>query len=149
MCLQTKSYHLSKELDCTTLFNSFIVMLYIYIYVILICLLLFSALIGSGELCFLVWFYLASKFTCILGLMHLLVCLGSYQMTLYLAFLYVSLYLVMYFQQFKWFLINLSLATCILRYSLLLDVLIDICFVITMYLINLADTNRRYSGYCF
>ena len=27
MCLQTKSYHLSKELDCTTLCNSFIVML--------------------------------------------------------------------------------------------------------------------------
>ena len=80
--------------------------------------------------------------------MHMLVCLGSYQMTLYLAFLYVSLYL-MYFQQFKWFLIKLLLAACILRYSLLLDVLIDICFVFTMYLINMADTNRRYSGYCF
>ena len=26
---------------------------------------------------------------------------------------------------------------------------IDIYFVFTMYLINLADTNRRYSGYCF
>ena len=150
MCLQTKSYHLSKELDCTTLCNSFIVMLiYIYIYVILICLLLFSALIGSGNSIFLVWFYLASKFTCILCLMHLLVCLGSYQMTLYLVFIYVSLYIIMYFQQFKWFLINLLLTTCILRYSLLLDVHIDICFVFTMYLINLADTNRRYSGYCF
>ena len=46
--------------------------------------------------------------------MHLLVSLGSYhQITLYLVFLYVSLYLIMYFQQFKWFLINLSLATCI------------------------------------
>ena len=56
-------------------------------------------------------------------------CLGSYQMTLYLAFLYVCLYLIMYFQQFKWFLIKLLLVTCILQYSLLLDVLIDICFV--------------------
>ena len=102
-----------------------------------------------GNSVFLVWFYLASQFTCVLCLMHLLVCLGSYQMTQYLAFLYVSLYLVMYFQQFKWFLINLLLAICILWYSLLLDVLIDICFVFTMYLINLADTNRRYSGYCF
>ena len=53
------------------------------------------------------------------------------------------------FSQFKWFLINLLLAICILRYALLLDVLIDICFVFTMYLINLADTNRRYSGFCF
>ena len=53
------------------------------------------------------------------------------------------------FQQFQWFLMNLLLATCILRYVLLLDVLIDLCFVFTMYLINLADTNRRYSGYCF
>ena len=70
-------------------------------------------------------------------------------MTLYLAFLYVSLYLIMYFQQFKWFLIKLLLAICILRYALFLDVLMDICFVFTMYLINLADTNRRYSGYCF
>ena len=78
-----------------------------------------------------------------------LVCLGSYQITLYFAFLHVSLYLIMYFQHFKWFLINLFLATCILRYALLLDVLIGICFVFTMYLINLADTNRRYSGYCF
>ena len=52
MCLQTKSYHLSKELDCTTLCNSFIVMFKKYIYGILICLLLLSALIGSGELCF-------------------------------------------------------------------------------------------------
>ena len=95
------------------------------------------------------WFYLASKFTCILCLMHQLVCLGSYQITLYLAFLYVSLYLIMYFQQFKWFLNKLLLDACILRYSLLLDVLIDICFVFTMYLINLAHTNRRYSGYCF
>ena len=33
---------------------------------------------------------------------------------------------------------------CILRYALLLDVLIDICFVFTIYLINLADTNRWY-----
>ena len=65
------------------------------------------------------------------------------------AFLYVSLCLIMYFQQFKCFLINVLLATRILRYSLLLDVLIDICFVFTMYLINLADTNRIYSGYCF
>ena len=55
----------------------------------------------------------------------------------------------MYFQQFKWFLIKFLLAACILWYSLLVDVLIDICFVFTMYLINLADTNRRYSGYCF
>ena len=70
-------------------------------------------------------------------------------MTLYLAFLYVSLYLIMYFQQFKWFLIKVLLAICILRYALFLDVLMDICFVFTMYLINLADTNRRYSGYCF
>ena len=75
--------------------------------------------------------------------------LGSYQMTLYLVFLYVSLYIIMYFQQFKWFLINLLLATRILRYSLFLDVLIDICFVFTLYLINLADTNKRYSGDCF
>ena len=59
-----------------------------------------------------------------------LVSLGSYQITLYLVFLYVSLYLIMYFLQFKWFLINLSLATCILRCSLLLDVLINICFVL-------------------
>ena len=63
--------------------------------------------------------------------------------------LYVSLCLIMYFQQFKWFLIKLLLAACILRYSLLLDVLIDICFVFTMCLINLADINRRYSGFCF
>ena len=50
--------------------------------------------------------------------------------------------------QFKWFLINLLLAICILRYALLLDVLIDICFVFSMYLIiYLADTNRRYSGF--
>ena len=72
-----------------------------------------------------------------------------YQITLYLALLYVSVCLLIYFQQFKWFLINLLLAICILRYALLLDVLIDICFVFTMYLINLADTNRRYSGFCF
>ena len=57
--------------------------------------------------------------------------------------LYVSVYLVMYFQQFKWFLINLLLAICILRYALLLEVFIDICFVFTMYLFNLADTIRR------
>ena len=57
--------------------------------------------------------------------------------------LYVSVYLIMYFQQFKWFLINLLLPICILRFAFLLDVLIDICFVFTMYLINLADTNRR------
>ena len=49
------------------------------------------------------------------------------------------------FQQYKWFLINFLLATCILRYSLLLDVLIDIGFVFTVYLINLADTNIIYS----
>ena len=96
-----------------------------------------------GNSVFLVWFYLASKFTCILCLMHLLVYLGCYKITgtLYLALLYVSVYLIMYFQQFKWFLINLLLAICILRYALLLDVLIDICFVFTMYLFNLADTN--------
>ena len=81
--------------------------------------------------------------------MHLLVYLGCYQITLYLALLYVSVYLIMHFQQFKSFLINLLLAICILRYALLLDVLIDICFVFTMYLINLADTNKRYSGFCF
>ena len=77
--------------------------------------------------------------------MHLLVYLDCYQITLYLALLYVSVY----FQQFKWFLINLLLAICILRYALLLDVLIDICFVFTKYLIDLADTNIRYSGFCF
>ena len=55
-----------------------------------------------------------------------------------IGFLYVSLYIIIYFQQFK-FLINLLLAICILRYSLLLDGLIDICFVFTMYLINMAD----------
>ena len=55
----------------------------------------------------------------------------------------------MYFRQLKLFLIKLLLVACILWYSLLLDVLIDISFVFTMYLINLADTNRRYSGYCF
>ena len=33
------------------------------------------------------------------------------------------------------FKIKLLLATCMLRYSLLLDVLIDICFVFTMYLV--------------
>ena len=54
------------------------------------------------------------------------------QITLYLALLYVSVYLIMYFKQFKWFLINLLLAICIFRYALLLDVLIDICFVFTM-----------------
>ena len=67
--------------------------------------------------------------------MHLFVYLGSYQITIYLAFLHVSLYLIMYAKQFKRFLINLLLAICILRYALLLDVLIDICFVFTMYLI--------------
>ena len=82
-------------------------------------------------------------------LMHLLVYLDCYQIALYLSLLYVSVYLIVYFQQFKWFLINLLLAICILRYALLLDVLIDICFVFTMYLIDLADTNRRYSGFCF
>ena len=56
----------------------------------------------------------------------------SWQLPDYSIFdlLYVSLYLIMYFQQFKCFLINLLLATCILRYSLLLDVLIDICFLL-------------------
>ena len=34
----------------------------------------------------------------------------------------VSLYLIVYFQQFKWFLIKLLWAASILRYSLLLDV---------------------------
>ena len=145
MCLQTKSSHLSKELDCTTLCNLLIVLFNIY--ASLICLLLFSALLGSGNSVFPVWFYLASEFTCILCLMHLLICLGSYQTTLYFD-LFVC-FLVMYFQQFKWFLIYLLLATCILQYALLLDVLIDICFVFTVYLINLADPNRRYSGYCF
>ena len=96
-----------------------------------------------GNSVFLVWFYLASKFTCILCLMHLLVCLGSYQMTLYLAFFICFLVPNYVFQQFKWFLIKLLLVACILQYSLLLDVLIDICFVFIMYLINLADTNRR------
>ena len=73
----------------------------------------------------------------------------QHKITLYLTLVYVSLYLIMHFQQFKWFLINLLLATYILPYSLLLDVLIDICFVFIMYLINLSDTNRRYSGHCF
>ena len=81
--------------------------------------------------------------------MHLLVYLDCYQIAVYLSLLYVSVYLIVYFQQFKWFLINLLLAICISRYALLLDVLIDICFVFTMYLIDLADTNRRYSGFCF
>ena len=63
--------------------------------------------------------------------------------------LYAPLYQIMHFKQFKCFLINLLLTTCILRYVLLLDVLIDICFVFTIYLINLVDTNRRYNGYCF
>ena len=94
-----------------------------------------------GNSILLVWFSLTSKLTCILCPMHLLVCLGSYQITLHVAFLPVSVYLIMYFQQFKWFLINVLMATCILRYALLLDVLIDICFVFTVYLINLADTN--------
>ena len=122
MCLQTKSSHFSKERDCTTLCNSFIVLfeIYIYIYIILIYFLLFSASIGFGELSSSSLF-LASKLTCILCPMHLL----------------------------SVFLINLLLALCILRYALLLDVLIDICFVFTMYLINLADTNIRYSGYYF
>ena len=31
----------------------------------------------------------------------------------------------------------------------LVDVRIDTCFVVTMYLINLAGTSRIYSGYCF
>ena len=74
---------------------------------------------------------------------------GCCKITLYLALLYVSVYLIKYFQQFKCFLINLLLAICMLRYALLLDVLIDICFVFTMYFINLADTNRRYSGFGF
>ena len=47
------------------------------------------------------------------------------------------------------FLINLILTTCILRHVLLLDVPIDMRYVFTLYLINLADTNRRHSGYCF
>ena len=81
--------------------------------------------------------------------MHLLVYLDCYQITLYLTLLYVSMYLIMYLEQFKWFLINLLLAICTLWYALLLDVLIDIYFVFTMYLINLADINRRYSGFCF
>ena len=54
----------------------------------------------------------------------------------------------MYFQQFKWFLIKLLLASCILWYSLLLDVIIDICFVFTMYLFNLVDTNRMILMFC-
>ena len=105
--------------------------------------------LALGNSVILVCFFLASKLTCILCPMHLLVYLGSYKITLYFAFLHVSLYLIMYSNQFKCFLINLLLAICILRYALLLDVLIDICFVFTMYLINLADTDRRYSGYCF
>ena len=39
------------------------------------------------------------------------------------GFLYVSLYQIMYFQQFNWFLIKLLLATSILQYALILDVL--------------------------
>ena len=145
MCLQTKSSHLLKELDCETLCNSFIILFKYICYfnmLVVYCI--------NWETSFLVWFYLfylTYKFTCILCPMHLLVCLGSYQINLYLAFLYVSLYLIMYFQQFKWFLINLLLASCILWYSLLLDVLFEMGFVFTMYLINLADTNIRYSGY--
>ena len=64
--------------------------------------------------------------------MHLLVYLGCYQITLYLAILYVSVYLIMYFQQFKWFLINLLLAIFILRYALLLD---DICLTYVLFLL--------------
>ena len=45
MCLQLKSSHLSKELDCTTHCNSFIVLFFLNI--IFICL-LFSVLVGSG-----------------------------------------------------------------------------------------------------
>ena len=83
-----------------------------------------------GNSVLLVWFYLTSKFTCIICPMHPFVCLGSYQITLYLALLYVSLYLIMYFKQFKFILlITLLLSTCILWYVLLLDVLIDKCFV--------------------
>ena len=35
-----------------------------------------------------------------------------------------SVYLIMSFQQFTWFLINLLLAICILQYALLLNVLL-------------------------
>ena len=37
---------------------------------------------------------------------------------------------------------------CILQYVLLLDVLIEIHYVFTLYLINLADANRRHCT-CF
>ena len=81
--------------------------------------------------------------------MHLLMCLGSYQTTLYFDVFVCFLVPRHVFSTIYVVLINLLLATCILRYALLLDVLIDIYFVFTIYLINLADTNRRYSGYCF
>ena len=89
--------------------------------------------LALGNSVLLVWFYLASKLTCILCPMHLLVYLGRYQITLYFALLHVSLYLIMYSKQFKWFLINLLLTICILRYALFLDVLIDLCFVFTIF----------------
>ena len=63
--------------------------------------------------------------------MHLLVYLGCYQITLYLALLYVSVYLIMYFQQFKWFLINLLLAICILWYALSSSLLTYALFLFT------------------
>ena len=106
-------------------------------------------LLALGNSVLLVWFYLATKCTCIICQIHFFMYHDYYQITLYLAFLFVSLYLIMYFQQFKWVLINLLLATCMLRYALLLDVLIDICFVLLCFFINLADTNRRYRRYCF
>ena len=71
--------------------------------------------------------------------------LDYYIFGLFVCFL-VAIY--MYFQNVI-VLINLLLTICILRYVLLFDVITDICFVFTMYLINLADTNISYSGYCF
>ena len=77
--------------------------------------------------------------------MHLLVCHGSYQITLYLAFSY----LIMYFplEQFRWFLIILLLVTCSLRYAFVFRCLYWHMLCFTMYLINLADTDRRDGWY--
>ena len=96
MCLQTKSSHLSKGMDCTTPCYSLIVlfkmdMCCFDVVVVVWC------IDWLWETVFLVWFYLASKYTCILCQMDLLVCLDSGQTTLYLTFLYVYLYIVMYF----------------------------------------------------
>ena len=45
--------------------------------------------------------------------------------------------------------INLLLTTCILWFVLLIDVLIDIRYVFTLYLINLSDTYRDISDTVF